>query len=57
MTNRLRVLGQTRQYLLDFEELVTKTTSARELYDRMLSLYPEWLNRGALWNSANAAMK
>ena len=52
-----RVLGQTRQYILDFEGLVTKTTSAKELYDRMLARYPEWLNRGALWNSASAAMK
>ena len=50
-----RVLGQTRQYILDFEELVTKTTSAKELYDQMLARYPQWLNRGALWNSASAA--
>jgi glyoxylase-like metal-dependent hydrolase (beta-lactamase superfamily II) len=50
-----RVLAQTRQYILDFEELVTKTTSAKELYDRMLARYPEWLNRGALWNSSSAA--
>jgi glyoxylase-like metal-dependent hydrolase (beta-lactamase superfamily II) len=52
-----RVLGQTRQYILDFEELVTKTASAKELYDQMLARYPEWLNRGALWNSASAAMR
>jgi glyoxylase-like metal-dependent hydrolase (beta-lactamase superfamily II) len=52
-----RVLGETRQYIRDFEELVTKTTTAKELYDRMLARYPEWLNRGALWNSSSAAMK
>lgn len=46
-----RVIGQTRQYILDFQELAQKTTSQRELYDQMLARYPEWLNRGALWSS------
>ena len=49
-----RVIGQTRQYILDFQELATKTTTAKELYDQMLSRYPEWLNRGALWTSISA---
>jgi glyoxylase-like metal-dependent hydrolase (beta-lactamase superfamily II) len=49
-----RVIRETRQYILDFQELAGKTTSAKELYDQMLSRYPEWLNRGALWSSANA---
>jgi len=42
-----RVIGQTRQYILDFQELAGKTTTAKELYDQMLGRYPEWLNRGA----------
>jgi glyoxylase-like metal-dependent hydrolase (beta-lactamase superfamily II) len=49
-----RVLEQTRQYILDFQELAEKTTTARELYDQMLARYSEWLNRGALWSSATA---
>jgi glyoxylase-like metal-dependent hydrolase (beta-lactamase superfamily II) len=49
-----RVLEQTRQYILDFQELAEKTTSAKELYDQMLGRYSEWLNRGALWSSATA---
>jgi len=52
-----RVLAQTRQYIVDFEKLVTRTTSAQELYDQMVAQYPEWLNRGALWSSATAAKK
>jgi glyoxylase-like metal-dependent hydrolase (beta-lactamase superfamily II) len=52
-----RVIGQTRQYILDFQQLAGKTTSAKELYDQMLARYPEWLNRGALWSSATAIMK
>lgn len=47
-----RVIRQTRQYILDFQKLAEETTSRKELYDRMLRLYPGWLNRGALWSSA-----
>jgi len=43
-----RVIRQTRQYILDFQELAGKTTRAKELHDQMLGRYPEWLNRGAL---------
>ena len=49
-----RVIEQTRQYILDFQELAQKTTSRKELYDQMLALYPDWLNRGALWSSVTA---
>ena len=55
--NGPRVIGQTRQYILDFQELAGKTTTARELYDQMLGRYPEWLNRGALWSSATVLKK
>jgi hypothetical protein len=30
-----------------------QTTTARELYDEMLKLYPDWINRGALWTSVS----
>lgn len=52
-----RVLRQTRQYILDLQELAGNTTTAKELYDQMLARYPEWLNRGALWSSATAIKK
>jgi len=52
-----RVIAQTRQYILDFEEVAARTTTAKELYDGMLARYPEWLNRGALWSSATAIKK
>jgi hypothetical protein len=52
-----RVLRQTRQYIVDFQELAGHTTTAKELYDQMLTRYPEWLNRGALWSSATAIKK
>jgi Metallo-beta-lactamase superfamily len=49
-----RILGETRQYIRDFERLAMQTTTGRELYDQMLKLYPDWGNRGALWTSVRA---
>jgi hypothetical protein len=36
-----RNIAETRQYLRDFNRLDEATTTARELYDAMLKLYPE----------------
>jgi glyoxylase-like metal-dependent hydrolase (beta-lactamase superfamily II) len=49
-----RIIGETRKYIRDFESLAMQTTTARELYDQMLKLYPDWGNRGALWSSVRA---
>ena len=48
------ILAETRKYICDFEHLATQTTTARELYDQMLELYPDWVNPGALWSSVRA---
>ena len=49
-----RIIGETRKYIRDFERLAKQTTNARELYDEMVKLYPDWINRGALWSSVLA---
>ena len=49
-----RIIEETRQYIRDFDRLAETTTAARDLYDQMLSLYPERVNPGALWSSARA---
>jgi glyoxylase-like metal-dependent hydrolase (beta-lactamase superfamily II) len=49
-----RIIGETRKYIRDFERLARQTTTARELYDEMVKLYPDWINRGALWSSVLA---
>ena len=49
-----KILGETRRYIRDFERLAMQTTTAVELYDQMLKLYPDWGNRGALWSSVSA---
>jgi glyoxylase-like metal-dependent hydrolase (beta-lactamase superfamily II) len=52
-----RIIGETRQYLLDFNRLNEATKTARELYDAMLDLHPNRANPGSLWGAANAAKK
>jgi len=49
-----KIIDETRQYIRDFDRFASATTTARELYDKMLELYPDRLNRGALWSSARA---
>jgi glyoxylase-like metal-dependent hydrolase (beta-lactamase superfamily II) len=46
---------ETRRYIRDFIRLNDATKSPRELYDRMLQLYPDRANPGSLWSSAIAA--
>jgi glyoxylase-like metal-dependent hydrolase (beta-lactamase superfamily II) len=50
-----KILEETRQYIRDFNRVAEMTTTARELYDKMLGLYPDRVNPGlALWLSARA---
>jgi glyoxylase-like metal-dependent hydrolase (beta-lactamase superfamily II) len=49
-----RIIEETRQYIRDFDRLARTATTARELYDQMLELYPDRANPGALWGSAHA---
>jgi hypothetical protein len=50
-----RIIEQTRQYIRDFDRLAETTITARELYDKMLELYPKRVNPGwALWSSVRA---
>jgi glyoxylase-like metal-dependent hydrolase (beta-lactamase superfamily II) len=53
--NSPRHIQQTRRYIQDFVRLKDETATAQELYDRMLALYPDRINPGSLWGSANAA--
>jgi hypothetical protein len=48
-----RIIEETRQYIRDFERLAEMTISTRELYDKMLELYPDRANPGSLWGSAH----
>jgi glyoxylase-like metal-dependent hydrolase (beta-lactamase superfamily II) len=49
------IIGETRKYLQDFNRVAEATTTARQLYDAMLELYPDRANPGSLWGAANSA--
>ena len=48
------IIEESRQYIRDFDGLIDKTSTTLELYNAMLKLYPDRINRGALWGSARA---
>jgi glyoxylase-like metal-dependent hydrolase (beta-lactamase superfamily II) len=48
-----RIIEETRQYIRDFEHAASMTTTARELYDKMLEIYPDRANPSPLWGSAH----
>jgi len=50
-------IGETRKYIQDFNRLNEATTTARQLYDGMLELYPNRANPGSLWTAASTAKK
>jgi hypothetical protein len=50
-----RIISETRQYIRDFDRLDKETTTAEELYRQMLAIYPDRVNPGALWLSAQSA--
>jgi glyoxylase-like metal-dependent hydrolase (beta-lactamase superfamily II) len=52
-----KIIGETRQYLRDFNRLNETTATARELYDSMLELYSDRVNPGSLWGAANTVKK
>jgi glyoxylase-like metal-dependent hydrolase (beta-lactamase superfamily II) len=47
-------IARTRRYIQDFDAAAEKAVGHRELYDAMVALYPDRINRGVLWNSAKS---
>ncbi|HZZ93144.1 MAG TPA: MBL fold metallo-hydrolase [Usitatibacter sp.] len=52
-----RCIAETRRYIKDFIRVNDETSTPRDLYERMLALYPALVNPGSLWSSAQAAKK
>src|SRR5262249_12366567 len=50
-----RHIEETRRYIRDFNASVANTSTASDLYGRMLKLHPNRVNPGSLWGSAKAA--
>ena len=50
-----RHIEETRRYIRDFSATARKTSTHIELYEKMLSLYPNRINPGSLWAAAKSA--
>jgi glyoxylase-like metal-dependent hydrolase (beta-lactamase superfamily II) len=48
------IIEETRQYIQDVDRAAETTQTPRELYDKVMALYPERVNPGMLWWSARA---
>jgi glyoxylase-like metal-dependent hydrolase (beta-lactamase superfamily II) len=49
-------VGRTRRYINDFTAAADEANTPTDLYEAMLARYPGRVNRGVLWNSAEAVM-
>ena len=49
-----RHIEETRRYIRDFNAAEASTTTVMELYEKMLTLYPNRVNPGSLWATAKA---
>ncbi|MDH6630169.1 glyoxylase-like metal-dependent hydrolase (beta-lactamase superfamily II) [Streptomyces sp. LBL] len=49
-------IEQTRAYIHDFARLEQEAESVLDLYEAMLKIHPDRINRGALWGSARFAL-
>jgi glyoxylase-like metal-dependent hydrolase (beta-lactamase superfamily II) len=48
------IIEETRKYIRDFDRIAANTQTASELYNQMLTIYPERVNPAVLWLSARA---
>jgi len=49
-----RHIAETRSYIRDFNRVAVSTSTATDLYEKMLALYPNRVNPGSLWATAKA---
>ncbi len=47
-------IEETRRYLHDFNASLASTSTALDLYEKMLTLHPNRINPGSLWGTAKA---
>jgi hypothetical protein len=47
-------IEETRGYIRDFNQVAASTSTAMDLYEKMLALHPNRVNPGSLWATAKA---
>lgn len=53
--NSPRHIEATRRYILDLNAIVARTSTALDLYEKMLALHSDRVNPGSLWATAKTA--
>jgi len=51
-----RHIEETRAYIRDFDRVVSSTSTAMDLYEKVLALHPNRVNPGSLWATAKFLM-
>ena len=51
-----KIIGETRQYLLDARQVLAAATEPRDYYDAMVRRYPHRMNLGPVWYGAVALL-
>ncbi len=51
------IIEETRQYIRDFDRIAETTSTAQDLYDQVIALYPDRINPDALWLSAQGVKR
>jgi glyoxylase-like metal-dependent hydrolase (beta-lactamase superfamily II) len=51
-----RIIGETRQYLLDARQVLAAATEPKDYYDAMVRRYPHRMNLGPVWYGAVALL-
>ena len=46
------IIEETRRYIRDFDQIAETASTAEDLYDQVIALYPDRINPDALWISA-----
>jgi glyoxylase-like metal-dependent hydrolase (beta-lactamase superfamily II) len=46
------IIEETRRYIRDFDQIAEAASTAQDLYDQVIALYPDRINPDALWISA-----
>jgi glyoxylase-like metal-dependent hydrolase (beta-lactamase superfamily II) len=47
-------IEETRRYIRDFNQVAASTSTAMDLYEKVLALHPNRVNPGSLWATAKA---
>ncbi|MCF6166677.1 hypothetical protein LROSL1_0506 [Furfurilactobacillus rossiae] len=52
-----KILDQTIEYITNFNKFAEDASSAEDLYNKMLAVYPKYVNPGSLWSASHSVIR